>query len=287
MPVAIGNVVRLLSAISLLFCAAPALAFTPDDPARILYVGDSLAANTAARVVAETQTGDGLAVTFHTAFPGMAICDFLEHPDAEMPRDDRLTARLRRSRPHLVILQFWGNAFTRCMDGAPTNSIPYYRRYFDDAQRAVRLIEETAVELNIVRPRILWVLQGPDPHVPGRTVLLNAIYRWTAAAHGDRTTDAGATLSAAADPDVHAPNARELWVRDLPCSDDERGTPYCTHPEADGGRAQLHRDDDPIHFCLGNHKYFFKCDRPSPAIRRYGRVIANDAKLWLGIDLAR
>lgn len=264
--------------------AERAPAFSTSRPAHILYVGDSLAANTAAEVVKQSTGSGAEAITSHSAFPGMAICDFLEHDNAEMPPRDRLRAQLRTARPDLVIMQFWGNAFTKCMLDAPFNSPAYFRRYFLDADAAVREIESTARDVGINRPRILWVLQGPEPDIPTRTPLLNEIYRWIAAAHGDRTSDAGWTLSMAADPTTKDTDAREQWTQYLPCNDDEHGTPFCTHPDREDGVAQLHRDDDSIHFCLGNHKYYFQCDADSPAIRRYGMRIARDARAWLGLD---
>lgn len=260
-----------------------AQAFDADNPARILYIGDSLAANTAAEVVAWTQGRSPSVVTTYSAFPGMAICDFLEGGPAEMDAPDRLAARIAKTRPDLVILQFWGNAFTKCMAGLEFNSPQYFFRYFADADAAVRAIEINAAELGMPRPRLLWVLQGPDPNVPERTALLNDIYTWIAAVRGDRTTDAGRTLSQAAASQTPDEAARDLWAQYLPCTDAERGTAYCTHPEKDGGVTQLHRDDDSIHFCLGNHEYYFKCDVPSPAIRRYGMHIAHDAMRWLGL----
>jgi hypothetical protein len=261
-----------------------AYAFSTSRPARILYIGDSLAANTAAEVVRHTSGSTTTVITSHSAFPGMAICDFLEHDAAEMHRPDRLRAQLRKTRPDLVIMQFWGNSLTECMLETPFNTAAYFRRYFLDADAAVREIESTAQDIGINRPRILWVLQGPEPDVPARTPLLNQIYRWIAAVHGDRTSDAGWTLSMAASPGMIDADARDQWTQYLPCNDDERGTPFCTHPDLDGGVAQLHRDDDKIHFCLGNHQYFFECDAHSPAIRRYGMRIARDALAWLGLD---
>jgi len=280
--------VKIRIATLLLVClsAANASAFSAQRPARVLYVGDSLAANTAEEVVAGTQARSTSVVTTYSAFPGMAICDFLDVESAQMPIADRLHARIKKARPDLVILQFWGNSFTDCMADAPTDSEAYFLRYFADAETAVAEIELAAAAAGIARPRILWVLQGPDPDSPERTALLNAIYSLISAVHGDRTSDAGWTLSYAAhssfnDDDVAA--ARKRWVQYLPCTDDERGTPFCTHPDKEGGAAQLHRDDDPIHFCLGEHVFYFGCDAPSPAIRRYGTRIARDANAWLGI----
>jgi hypothetical protein len=258
--------------------------FSAQAPARILYVGDSLAANTADTVVNVTQGTDKRAITSHSAFPGMAICDFLENDNAEMPSADRLQARIRKNRPDLVIMQFWGNAFTKCMIDAPFNTTEYFHRYFLDADAAVRLIEATAAEIGIPRPRIMWVLQGPEPDLPERTPVLNSIFGWIAAVHADRTSDAGRTLSVAADPGRSSEDgARDRWTQFSPCTQGERGTPLCTRPDTDGGVAQLHRDDDSIHFCLGRHKYFFQCDAPSPAITRYGNQIAEDAGAWLGL----
>jgi hypothetical protein len=71
----------------------------------------------------------------------------------------------------------------------------------------------------------------------------------------------------------------------LPCSDFERTWGYCTHPEAYGGVTQLHKSNDPVHFCIGNASdWGISCDATSPGIVRYGMRIAHDANTWLGID---
>jgi hypothetical protein len=51
---------------------------------------------------------------------------------------------------------------------------------------------------------------------------------------------------------------------------------------------QLHKDDDPTHFCLGSEVSwadFFTCGRNtlSPGIVRYGGRIASDVRGVLGI----
>jgi hypothetical protein len=268
--------------------ASTAAAFSTEDKAQILYVGDSLAANTLNSVRFWLQATDHADVLSDGAiFPGTALCDFLEgQPTTPNGRAvETLRTLVQRARPDLIVLQFWGNRATPCMTAPASDD--YYAKYARDAESAVSEIETAARDIGLPRPRILWVLQGPDSADRERPRRLNDTYAATAARHGDRTTDAGWTVSMAAYPYDNQAHDRYQWTQFLPCNDWERATNdslhLCTQPEAYGGVTQLHRDDDPIHFCLGEAYLFFNCDAPSPAIDRYGMRIANDSSTWLGL----
>jgi hypothetical protein len=254
--------------------------FSTTNKARILYVGDSLAAETRTIVGQLVQSTDQ-AQMFESMFPGLAICDFLEGKPAGMPAASKLRAQVRGVKPHLVILQFWGNAFTDCIKHTTFGTEEYYDQYFFDALAAVDQIEAGAGDARIARPRILWVLQGPDAGSPARPKRLNEGYADVASSRGGRTTDAGHALSMAAYPYDNAEKDRYGWTQFLPCTDFERANGLCTHPEAYGGVTQLHKDADQVHFCLGNTMNFFDCDRPSPGISRYAMQVAADARAWL------
>jgi hypothetical protein len=268
--------------------ASTAAAFSPEDKAQILYAGDSLAANTLNSVRFWLQaTNNADVLSDGSIFPGMALCDFLEgEPTSPNGRAvQTLRTLVQSARPDLVVLQFWGNRFTPCMT-APSAS-DYYAKYERDAEAAVREIETAARDIGLSRPRILWVLQGPDSGARERPQRLNDTYAAAAARHGDRTSDAGWTVSMAAYPYDNQPHDRYQWTQFLPCNDWERSTNdslhLCTQPESFGGVTQLHRDDDAVHFCLGEAYLFFNCSAPSPAIDRYGMRISEDASVWLAL----
>jgi hypothetical protein len=283
-----ASIIAAAIGMGLCLTSSGAQAFSAADPARILYAGDSIAAETLNTVRWWTQV-TRQAVTRDSVHPGMAICDFLDGKPAGIPAQQKLAAQVRSIRPHLVVLQFWGNAllFSPCMGGATPASEDYYTLYFWDALNAAQQINAAAREVGIPKPRILWVLQGPDRDDPNRTRRLNGFYAYAAAQWGDRTSDAGWEVSTAANPYPDASHDRYEWTLFSPCTPFERSNGYCTHPQAFGGVTQLHKDpvhNDPIHFCLGNNTLDGKnCDAMSPGIIRYGMHIAQDANTWLGI----
>lgn len=280
----------LLTALSVTLCSAAgsARAFSNTDKARVLYVGDSLAANTVSTVAFWTSAKGNVDFS-QSIFAGMALCDFLEVPNAKRETENRLRAQVMNLKPHLVILQFWGNAATPCMQGQAPGSEGYFNQYFWNALAAVNTIADAASAVGIPKPKILWVLQAPDRAdlnlANKRIERLNKTYSLVANATAGRTSDAGYHLSLAAFPfGTPTPESRYEWTAFLPCTDFEKQVGYCTDPDAFGiGLAKLHRDDDPLHFCLGNNFLFVDCDTPSPAILRYGMQIAKDASDWLGL----
>jgi len=249
---------------------------------RILYVGDSIAANTYATVESLTEARGA---TLHaTIYAGTTLCDFLDDkPVVDPPYVTRLPLAIERSEPQLIILQFWGNKVSPCLSDAGSDE-EYLERYFFDGLLAVQQIESSAQLVGIPRPKILWVLQGPQPGSEwlDRPRRLNEVYAFIAEIHGDRTSDAGWSVSEAARPSYEMPNGRYVWTQYLPCTEHEKKNGLCTHPNLNGGVTQLHRDDDPIHFCLGAD-YLGFCATPSPGAVRYGSRIAEDALGWLGL----
>lgn len=282
---------RLLHAVALIHALALAATASAQAP-HVVYFGDSLAAETGDIVTAELQAAG--ATISHSSFPGMALCDFLEVENAAMDPSARIYARVFNEHPDVVVMQFWGNGFTDCIKDAGFASEAYYNQYFWNALNAGIQVGAAADAAGIPRPKIVWVLQGPqkyDPPLPAgtqsRPERLNGIYSFAASYFGDAVSDAGYHVSMAASY-LPQPGDRYRWTQYLPCTTEERGTPLCTHPEAYGGVTQIHKDTDATHFCLGDLSQwwmFFSCGSttPSPGIVRYGTRIADDVKAQLAL----
>ncbi|MGC2999105.1 SGNH/GDSL hydrolase family protein, partial [Streptomyces sp. G35A] len=249
---------------------------TPVEPPTVLYLGDSLAMENQ-KVLGRELRGDLRARYTSAPHSGTTLCDYLEGSAERslVPAADKAAALVRSLRPDYVVLQFWGNAwgYTPCMDGITYDASRnrYLERYAADARRLTEQIRAAGGDR---RPRIVWVLQGPDPVTPDRIRRVNAVYEERAAASGDLVADAGRTVSPA--------GARHTWTQYLPCDAHERAHPdYCTQPGRD--RTALHRDDDYLHFCLAPTTSTPKpCPVRSPGISRMAReitrVIANDVR---------
>ncbi|MGI5451946.1 SGNH/GDSL hydrolase family protein [Streptomyces sp. CA-249302] len=247
-------------------------ASSPSVPAvgpRVLYLGDSLAME--AQNVLGQQLRTDLNATYRSApYSGTTLCDYLEGTGAKslVPDADKAAALVRSLHPDYVVLQFWGNAwgYTWCMDGITYNASQqrYFTRYKADL---ARLAEQIADAGGGKRPKIVWVLQGPDPITPDRVRRVNEMYEQQAAASGDLVADAGATVSPA--------GARYTWTQYLPCTSYEHEHPdYCTQPSRD--RTALHLDKDYLHFCLAPTTSTPKpCPARSPGILRIAREITG------------
>ncbi|MEU7059534.1 SGNH/GDSL hydrolase family protein [Streptomyces sp. NPDC046197] len=235
----------------------------------VLYLGDSLAMES--QNVLGVQLRTELHATYTSApYSGTTLCDYLEGTAVRslVPPADKAAALVRAHHPDFVVLQFWGNAwgFTPCMDGITYNGSRsgYLQRYAADAKR---LADQIAAAGGSHRPRIVWVLQGPDPITPDRIRRVNSLYAQRAAAAGDLVADAGRTVSPA--------GTRYTWAQYLPCTAYERAHPAdCTRPSRN--RTALHRDDDYLHFCLAPTTSTPKpCPVRSPGILRIAREIAR------------
>ncbi|CAL9369859.1 hypothetical protein SUDANB15_00829 [Streptomyces sp. enrichment culture] len=241
----------------------------PGEPPTVLYLGDSLAMENQKVLGAELRAE--LRARYTSApHSGTTLCDYLEGSAERslVPAADKAAALVRSLRPDYVVLQFWGNSwgYTPCMDGITYDASrdEYLERYAADARR---LTEQIAAAGGSRRPRIVWVLQGPDPITPDRVRRVNALYEERAAASGDLVADAGRAVSPA--------GARYTWTQYLPCDAHERARPdYCTQPGRD--RTALHRDDDHLHFCLAPTTSRPKpCPVRSPGILRMAREITR------------
>lgn len=237
----------------------------------VLYLGDSLAMEN------QTVLGDllraDLGARYRSApYSGTTLCDYLDGTgqDSLVPDKDKAAALVREERPDYVVLQFWGNAwgYTPCMDGITYDKQrqKYFDRYAADAKALAAQIRGAGGG-GAERPRIVWVLQGPDPITPDRVRRVNAVYEAQAAASGDLVADAGRAVAPAAD--------RYTWVEKLPCTAYEKKNPaYCTEPGQ--GRTALHREDDYLHFCLAPTTAKSRpCPARSPGIRRMAAEIVR------------
>ncbi|MDO0930671.1 SGNH/GDSL hydrolase family protein [Streptomyces sp. DG2A-72] len=248
---------------------APATPTTPMKAPTVLYLGDSLAMENQ-KVLGQELRKDLDAEYTSAPYSGTTLCDYLEGTGKRslVPDAHKAAALVRSLHPDYVVLQFWGNAwgYTWCMDGITHAKAPstYFARYAADAER---LTEQIAAAGGSGRPRIVWVLQGPDPITPDRVRRVNAIYEERAATSGDVVADAGRTVS----PD----GARYTWAKYLPCTPYEREHPdYCTQPGGD--RTELHFGDDYLHFCLAPTTSTPKpCPVRSPGILRIAREITR------------
>jgi hypothetical protein len=255
---------------------APASAASPGpEPKRaptVLYLGDSLAME-GQKVLGQELRRDLKARYTGAPYSGTTLCDYLEGTAERslVPAADKAAALVRRLRPDVVVLQFWGNSwgYTPCMDGITYDKDParYFSRYDADARR---LTEQIAAAGGDDRPRIVWVSQGPDPITPERVRRVNALYEKRAAASGDLVADAGKAVSPA--------TGRYAWTQYLPCTAYERGHPgLCTQPGRD--RTALHRDDDYLHFCLAPTTSTPKpCPVRSPGILRIAREVTKTVR---------
>lgn len=234
---------------------------------KVLYLGDSLAMEN--QTVLGDQLRSGLDARYRSApYSGTTLCDYLDGTgkDSLVPDKDKAAALVRAERPDYVVLQFWGNAwgYTPCMDGITYDKErqKYFDRYAADAKALASQINDAA---GADRPRIVWVLQGPDPITPDRVRRVNGIYEAQARASGGVVADAGRTVAPAAD--------RYTWVEKLPCTAYEREhAAYCTG----AGRAALHRGNDYLHFCLAPTTAKSRpCPVRSPGIRRMTAEIAQ------------
>ena len=248
---------------------APASPSAPAVAPRVLYLGDSLAME-AQNVLGQELRRDLKAKYTSAPYSGTTLCDYLEGTGAKslVPDADKAAALVRAQHPDYVVMQFWGNAwgYTWCMDGITYNASQhkYFTRYKADLRR---LTEQIAAAGGSRRPRIVWVLQGPDPITPDRVRRVNRMYEQQASASGDLVADAGATVSPA--------GARYTWSQYLPCTAYEHEhRDYCTQPGRD--RTALHLDEDYLHFCLAPTTATPKpCPARSPGILRITREITR------------
>ncbi|MBB1256817.1 SGNH/GDSL hydrolase family protein, partial [Streptomyces sp. OF3] len=241
------------------------LARTADGGGRVLYLGDSIATENQDEVGRRVRkSGHDYRAAPHS---GTTLCDYLEGTGASslVPAAHKAAALVRDWRPDTVVLQFWGNSwlYTPCMEGVAADHPDYLARYGNDIRAITRQIENAAAQAGIPQPRLVWVVQGPDAFNPDRIPKINQLYEMHVVRAGGLLADAGARVS--------APGARYTHTNYLPCNAEETAAGLCRD-----GRAQLHRDDDPLHFCLAPLTANGRpCPAPSPGVWRYAAAIAD------------
>lgn len=271
---------RLLAVVlALMFVPGPTA--QASEPLKVLYVGDSVAAQNSSALAAALAPASFRDATLG----GTGICDYLAGTPTWLPASAKFDNLIREVRPDLVILQFWGNDYySPCVEHTRRGTETFYDQYLWNAFSARREISAAADAVGLARPKLLWVLQAPMP-APQREVprRLNGIYTYAADLAGDRVSDAGASVSMAAYPYDNLPRDRYEFTRFLPCTEVERGTPACTEPDVFGGVTRLRADNDDIHFCLDGLDPGRGCRGVAPGIDRYVSRISSDAKAWLGL----
>lgn len=243
----------------------------PREKSPVLYLGDSLAMESQL-VLGERVEASGRAIVHSAPYSGTTLCDYLAGRDIDslVPPQDKAAALVKAHRPRAVVLQFWGNSwgYTPCMDNIVQGSAQYYTRYAADAKALTEQIARAARTAGIPRPRIIWVLQGPDAFSTDRTRRVNDLYQDRASASGDTVADAGRAVS--------APGERYQWRQRVPCAAGDRPQ------DCRNGRTTLHRDDDPLHFCLAPTTTKPRpCPADSPGIVRYTKEIASVVDQYL------
>jgi hypothetical protein len=250
----------------------------PTGAPAVLYVGDQIATETRTLVTFFAHRS-GRARVVAADRPDTALCDRFHGRSGSVPADERLLALVGRVRPRVVVLQFWGvsSQHTPCTGAARPGGDDYHRRYEADARYAAQRVTEAARKAGIPRPRLVWVLQGPDRAAPDRIRRLNETYRAVAHRHGDLVADAGWAISRAAYPyEAARPADRYRWTQHLPCTPSERRYGYCTAPEAFGGVTRLHEDGEDARLCLGPAPPRARpCPTASPGAARYSQLIVQ------------
>lgn len=289
-----------------------AAAFSAEDKARVLYVGDSISFETR-DMVQFFVTWGGKAEFAYIGFGGAAICDVIGNHNEFLDATNKLAYQVSHFRPHIIVLSFWGNVkwLSQCapdgQNGAGRGTIAFYDQYRADAHAAAaEIMSAAAATPGAPTPKIRWVLQGPDKNNKEVSRTLNGIYTQLASETPSSSAliDAGYEVSMAAYPYAQIPDGRYTWTQHLPCTTIERGTAYCTNPEAFGGVTRLHKDFinpytggqavDDVHFCLDAQldpatganvpdPDPWHCNTPSPGVLRFGMRVAGEINQALGI----
>ena len=83
-----------------------------------------------------------------------------------------------------------------------------------ELKAGLQQVAQAAQEAGIGRPRLVWVLQGPDRVSPDRVRRLNSeVFSGVANTHGDLVSDAGWHVSMAAYPYETVADGRYKWVQ--------------------------------------------------------------------------
>jgi hypothetical protein len=194
---------------------------------RVVLYGDSLAWQARGFFTAAL-AGAGITQVTTRTYGGTAICDWFGQMRADAAAID----------PDAVVVEFSGNALTRCMralDGSALTGAAYFQKYAADA----------AAVLDIFTPghTLVFFAGAPisrgaertgDPTTPTLHTIYAAVARSTP--YG-RYTDAGASVLSGG-----------RWTETLPCL---AGEPCTGGRDANGTPVNIVRAPDGAHFCPG------------------------------------
>jgi hypothetical protein len=192
-------------------------------PARVALYGDSLSLQAEPyfkRLMAAEDTSN---TTVYSSHGGTATCDWLA------------TMRKMAATAHFeaVLLEFSGNALTRCMAHVGYYTPAYYAKYAADTMAAIAIWVPTGAHVFLIGAPVTRQQQESVPDWDA----LDLLYAQIAAADPRHVTyvDAGAA--------VEGPGG--TYALTLPCS---IGEP-CTGPVVDGVPSNVVRSPDGVHFC--------------------------------------
>jgi hypothetical protein len=194
---------------------------------RVVLYGDSLAWQSR-DFFAAALAGAGITQVTTRTFGGTAICDWFPQMRAD-------AASLH---PDAVVVEFSGNALTRCMralDGSALAGAAYFEKYAADAAAVLDIFTPGhALVFFAGAPISRRAERTGDPTAP----TLHAIYATLARStpYG-RYTDAGASVL-----------ADGRWAETLPCL---AGEPCTGGRDANGTPVNVVRSPDGAHFCPG------------------------------------
>jgi hypothetical protein len=195
----------------------------PPSQTTVVLYGDSLAVE-AEPFFVDRLRANGVAEVRTRVFGGTAICDWFD----AMRRD---AAELQ---PAVVVIEFSGNALTRCMTGDDGVSLGVdhnvlHTKYLADAQEILRIFGSETEVYFVGAPRSLTADARNDPDINW----FNSMYQAVATAAPNASyIDAGAAVLS---------NGR--WTETLPCLPTEP----CTGPDG----TNVVRAPDGGHFCPG------------------------------------
>jgi hypothetical protein len=218
---------------------------------RVVLWGDSLAFEAQEPFVAELiGHSDGRLQTETHTFGGTATCDWLD--DMQRTARDPIAA---------AVLEFSGNALTRCMrdaKGVPLTGTAFLAAYRSATMRAISMLRSAGARVYLAGAPLWRTPSDDDAH------RLRALYQDLARTmDGVEYVDAGASVLTAAG----------RWTATLPCLADEGAAQGCVD-----GRIIV-RAPDGRHFCPGSGPAVggvtAECPRYSSGARRYGRAMAD------------
>ena len=192
-------------------------------PARVAVYGDSLAQQAQPyfkRLMAAEDTSN---TTYYSSHGGTALCDWL----------GRMRTTAKTTHFQAVMLEFSGNALTRCMAKVGYYTPAYYAKYRADTMAAIATWVPTGAHVFLVGAPVTRKQQQSVPNWDA----LNLQYAQIAAADPQHVTYVDAGVA------VEGPGG--TYARTLPCS---IGEP-CTGPVVNGVPSNVVRSADGVHFC--------------------------------------